>query len=152
MRGLGCQGHAANDRAEAKTQVLTSVNPKPFFFKGEGWPERYETSVLLIISMERGICSHLEAKFLESVIDISLQWSEVNDNQVNRKTGCCVINSIWKALRVKRLRGQDYIPSGSSLGSTPFKLDCLWAAFLTFSSWMNWGNQGSYLVCWYLDE
>ena len=32
MRGLGCQGHAANDRAEAKTQVLTSVNPKPFFF------------------------------------------------------------------------------------------------------------------------
>lgn len=38
MRGLGCQGHCANDRAEAKTQVLTSVNPHLFFFflKGEG--------------------------------------------------------------------------------------------------------------------
>lgn len=47
-----------------------------FFLKGEGWLERYETSVLLIISMERGICSNLEAKFLQSLIDIFLQWSE----------------------------------------------------------------------------
>ena len=56
-----------------KLRFLPLLTHTFFFFvlKGEGWPERYETSVLLIISMERWTCSNLGAKFLESV---SVLW------------------------------------------------------------------------------